>query len=46
MSNNSVMKENNKDSSYEEKIQEEYEAAVAEGFKGTKEEYLALKDYT
>ena len=46
MSNNSVMKENTNDSSYEEKLQEEYENAVAEGFKGTKEEYLILKDYT
>lgn len=46
MSNNSVMKENDNNNSYDDKIQEEYEKAVAEGFKGTKEEYLSLKDYT
>ena len=32
--------------SFENKTDQEYEQAVKDGFKGTKEEYLTLKDYT
>lgn len=41
----SVMK-HDEDTSFEEKLQQEYEEAVKEGFKGTKEEYLSIRDYT
>lgn len=31
---------------YEDRIDQEYEKEVKENFKGTKEEYLELRDYT
>lgn len=41
----SVMK-HDEDTSFEEKLQQEYDKAVEEGFEGTKEEYLSIRDYT
>lgn len=43
--NESVMK-HEENITFQEKLQQEYEKAVEEGFQGTKEEYLSIRDYT
>lgn len=45
MDDKSIMKEE-ENPSFEEKIEKEYKEAIINGFKGTKEEYYALRDYT
>ena len=46
MSDESVMKNNENSSSFNDQLTKEYNQAVAKGFKGTKEEYLRARDYT
>lgn len=42
----SIMKEDESNSSYEEKLEKEYAEAVLNGFTGTIEEYKSLRDFT
>lgn len=46
MSEISIMKEDETNSSYQEKLEKEYNEAVSNGFTGTIEEYKALRDFT
>ena len=46
MNNESVMKHQESSNTFQEKLEQEYQEAISEGFKGTKEEYLQLRDYT
>ena len=45
MATDTSVMQHEEDSSFEDKITSEYLNAVANGFQGTKEEYLALRDY-
>lgn len=36
----------NEDINYEAQVNRQYQQAVANGFKGTKEEYLRIRDHT
>lgn len=41
-----VMESKEDDLSFEERLQQEYEEAVQNGFQGTKDEYFQLRDFT
>lgn len=41
-----VMEYDENSTSFENKLREEYEEAVSNGFSGTYEEYIAIRDYT
>lgn len=43
--NNSVMKQNSIDSSFNNRIEEEYKKAQDKDFKGTQEEYCEFRDF-
>ena len=44
--NDTVMKYDNTELSFENRMREEYEEAKKDGFEGTYEEYIELRDYT
>ena len=46
MTDTSVMKEKETPTTLDDKFQIEYQKAKEQGFKGSKEEYLSLRDYT
>lgn len=46
MSEKSIMKEDETNSSFEEKLEKEYNEAILNGFTGTIEEYKMLRDFT
>ena len=45
MDNKSVMKHNEDSGTFEEILDQEYQKAKSEGFNGTKEEYLQMRDH-
>ena len=42
----SIMKHDEQDINFQEKLIEQYQQAVKNGFEGTVNEYLAYRDYT
>ena len=42
----SVMEVNDQATSFDDELDQEYNEAVENGFQGTKQEYLAVRDYT
>lgn len=42
----SLMKHSDNFESFEQRLEKEYQKAVKNGFKGTKEEYFQIRDYT